>query len=182
MGKKVREFDELRRQWEAQASRALASFGEPRFPTRSIVKLGVPRTTLTNWLTKKAFPLDADARRLEGSSRMFSVRDGIVLAAASNLVAMGLPFSIAKEVATDIAESVALSISTINMIAGQNRLLAIFRKKDEWVVVPTVEGAEEIPAVHVTFDVDKFTTRVMEELGFLVARGKADELRARTPK
>jgi hypothetical protein len=184
-------LEELAREADKLKLRAIASFTSPRFPTRQVIKLGVPRSTLTNWLTKKEFDLDADKQRAENSSRLFSPRDGVLLTCASNLVAIGVPLAIAKEVANLVARSIESSFS-IRMSIVAHRL-AIFRDGESWVVasphaappgssssgascrifsgdnwqdVTNREGG--IPPVHIEFNVDEFSNRVMDNLGFVI--------------
>jgi hypothetical protein len=131
--------DALMLRFSAVAARTVDSFTLPRFPPRLLInKLGIPPSTLANWLTGKAFNLDADKdREGKGAHRLFSVRDAVLLSAAAQVAAVGAPFAVTKFAAEMIVAEIMSSIG-----GGQFYIpsveLVVFRHADAWWLVPRV--------------------------------------------
>src|SRR2546423_11594395 len=102
------DWKELESTFRAIAERSIAFFSTPRLPPNLLTNtLRIPRTTLTNWLTKGEFDLDADRNRQGRETRLFSARDAVLLAAAAEFVAVGVPLGFAKDTAHRVADKVA---------------------------------------------------------------------------
>ena len=186
--------DELRASFEAVAAQSIASFSAPRIPTKVLIeRLGIPRSSLTNWLTNKAFELDADKHRDGNRDRLFSARDAVVLATAAQTSAIGLPLATAKALADHLVDHIKELMGTLHGFAMKTKVL-IYRRpgEPEWQIVHYLVGASKvrtyskgqwklvsiddlgsIPPMRVEFDVTEFVSGIVNELqaGFMMVVG-----------
>jgi len=189
----------LKRRFGAVAGRTVDLFTLPRFPPRLVLKrLGMPESTLANWLTAKTFNLDADkAREGKGAHRLFSARDAVLLSAAAHVAAIGAPLAVSKFVAEIVAAEIMASIGGPQLHIPCLELV-LFRRANEWWIVFRVslnapKGAElrpreiaakvfasgkwkdvaindlpDAPPLHIVFDLISFSRQVLGELGIMV--------------
>lgn len=171
------DWKELESSFRAVAERSIAFFTTPRFPPKLLTNtLGIPRTTLTNWLTKGEFDLDADRNRQGRETRLFSARDAVLLAAAAEFVAVGVPLGFAKDTAHRVADKIAEWMRSVQMMAPGSELI-IYRAANEWHVVPKSRAPDKLPALHLQFDIAAFAKKVLDELGVTMVAGTADDFR-----
>jgi hypothetical protein len=137
---RLSELARLRILFEESAVRSQEAFIRPQFPTRHVIQnAGVVRTRLTNWLTQRAFELDADRERQGNTARLFSARDEILLAAASSLVDIGLPFDVAHRLALETANSVSKRFMPQSSFRDGNAY-TIFRRGSDWIIARDLLG------------------------------------------
>jgi hypothetical protein len=157
------------------AERSIAFFSTPRFPPKLLTsRIGIPQTTLTNWLSKGEFELDADRNRRGRETRLFSARDAVLLAAAAEFVAVGVPLGFAKDTAHRICDQIMHWMGSPQMMAPGSELI-IYRAANEWHVVPKSSAPDKLPALHLEFDIVGFAKKVLDELGVTMVAGTADD-------
>lgn len=135
--------------WLEQAQlRQQTDFSMPLYsPKVLIAKCGITRKSLDNWHAREGskddgFVLDADAARGEERNRLYSKRDVLLLSGALNFSALGAPLPVAKRAAKLLVDCVAETRITMSIIQ-QQPMLIVFRRDDEWWIVPT-SGSPEI--------------------------------------
>ena len=133
----------LKGRFAGMVARSVDSFTAPRFRTRVLTtKLGIPASTLSNWLTGNVFELDGDKHREgKGVHRLFSARDVVLLSAAAQVASIGIPWTVTKAVAETIVTEIISSINGSLQLHVQCFELAVFRRGKDWWVVPRL-GAE----------------------------------------
>jgi hypothetical protein len=170
------DWKDLEANYRGLAERNIAFFTAPRFPPKLLTnRLGIPRTTLTNWLSKGEFDLDADRNRQGRETRLFSARDIVLLAAAAEFVGIGVPLGFAKDTAQRVCDQIAEWMGSIQMRAPGSSELVIYRAANEWHVVPKSSVPEKLPALRLEFDILAFAKKVLDELGVTVVAGTADD-------
>lgn len=168
--------------------RQMRGLAAPMFAPRILIeKLSIPRTTLNNWHVNRQFDLDADRER-EGF-RLYSARDAVLLCAASQLVAIGAPLSIASDIAKLAWGMFNNMLGTVLALAASETdrfSIVAFRHQNEWwrftcfstelrkaevlrdndwlSVEPT--AAPEIPPVRIVFELSDFFGHVLPRLGY----------------
>jgi hypothetical protein len=172
-------WGELEAGFKAIAESSIAYFTAPRFAPKILTgKLGVPRTTLNNWLTNKEFDLDADRHRKGRETRLFSARDSVLLAAAAQFGAVGVPLAVAKGIASTVCTQIVWSLSHVQMSTARSELI-IFRDSDHsWHVGPKSQAPDKLPPLRMEFDTIAFAGQVLGELGIPFVLGTADDLRS----
>jgi hypothetical protein len=161
------------------AERSVAAFRQPRFAPKVLLEvLEIPKTTITNWLTRESFDLDANKHRKGAGHRLYSARDAILIAATERLVAVGVEFNVAKDVAERICAQLVGTMGRPMAMANSGLHLFIFKYEGKWRVRPYRIGmTEDIPPVRVEFAVDAFIQDVTAKLGMPVIFGTAEELK-----
>ncbi len=195
------DIETLRAQFDTIAERSVANFSAPRVPTKVLVQtLGVPRTSLNNWMTKKVFDLDADRHRKGNEERLWSAADAVKLAAAAQTSAIGLPVATAKALGEHLCDFIVGRMRTIHALAGGSRVV-IFRQpgSDAWEMIHHSErranafvfkdGAwkteqltdqlERVPPMRVEFDVTEFVANIVNalQLDVTMVVGTTDDFR-----
>jgi DNA-binding transcriptional MerR regulator len=128
------DWDELERRFREHQAAQNERMSVPKFTTKILTRrLNVPSTTLTNWLTRKVFDLDADRYRQPNSSRLFSTRDVLLLAFAARLAAFGMPTEAIKRLCDWFISGGQLSAVTVMNSTSASRSLVIFPKGDGWI-------------------------------------------------
>jgi hypothetical protein len=170
------DWKDLEANFRRLAERNIAFFTASRFPPKLLTnRLGIPRTTLTNWLSKGEFDLDADRNRQGRETRLFSARDAVLLAAAAEFVGIGVPLGFAKDTAQRVCDQIVEWMGSIQMMARGSSELVIYRAANEWHAVPKSSVPDKLPALHLEFDIAAFAKKVLDELGVTGVAGTADD-------
>jgi hypothetical protein len=188
-------FRELEQRFRELEEQRAAGLRVPKYGARILTgRLKIPQSTLTNWLTRKIFDLDADQHRTESEARLYSTRDAILLAYAVRLTSFGMSIPAAKAIAEGLTETVVPRLFQIqNSASIDDTVMLIFSRGHEWVVAlysheedgksifssSTGETipADQIPDFHLTIEPRQFVLKVMETLGEPIAIGSAKDFR-----
>ncbi|MDP2333858.1 MAG: hypothetical protein Q8M19_24540 [Reyranella sp.] len=195
------DFDELKARFDEMAARSVASFASPRLPTKVLVdQLDIPRTSINNWLQKKVFELDADKHRRDGEDRLYSPRDAVMFATASQTSAIGLPLATAKALGAYLVAYIEKGMRTVQGFSARSHVV-IFRRPGgadweiihyspdrpeahffsggEWKQAPLANRLDSLPPMRVEFNVSDFVADIVNVLqgDMMLVAGNADDMR-----
>lgn len=146
------ELAELQAKFEDLQRQQRADFSMPVYPPKVLItKCGIPRKSLDNWHAREAmkdaeFALDADAERGEERNRLYSKRDALLLSSVFNFSAIGAPLPVARRAAKLVVDCI-LETRVTNSIGSHSAQIVVFRRNDEWWIVPTGGPPEPEPNV-----------------------------------
>jgi len=193
------ELNDLAQRFREREQQQLAALRFPKLGAKILTRrIGIPQSTLTNWLTRKVFKLDADNHRPTNEQRLYSARDALLLACASYFVASGTPLRVAKAFSERFIENLG-HIFRPKSSVSLGPTVMIFPRGNEWImafksadampeVAVEVFGADDtfrfenlskdrLPPAYFAFEPDRFITDVLRNLGEGFAEGTAEDHR-----
>lgn len=181
-----RELSKMEKRFRELEREQVAKLRVPKFAAKILTRrIGIRQSTLTNWLTRDVFDLDADRHRpTKKETRLYSARDALLLACASYFVASGTPLRTAKAFSERIIDDVGHLFRPKASIGGAGTLL-VFPRGDEWIMAfqsgagnlaAEVLGADgkyrsenisktRLPPAYLAFDSERFIKGVLQDLG-----------------
>lgn len=181
------DLERLKEEFEAIArERARLLLHTPRHSLRVIRNLsGVSPARIRSWLTRNAIRLDANEGHREGTHRLFTGADVLRIVAVQRFSQLGLPLTWASDLAEVVVEYIQRALCRPQGMPRNPIYVACPADGHLEISGPFFQdtprdlAGHQLPPVGIIFKPLEIGAEVLSALGYSVACGTADELRAR---